>query len=249
MKRIKKLIESLTRRVKYDALGFHKNIAIVGNEKGSSQRLVDSLDDSFNIFSLYTCGFKETNDVYYHRPYTQNSFNESSELQTLLDEFGPKKIGFEAIILTNSINGPPIQNPDDENFFSTSNLKNLYSNISKDLIAIKLAQKHLKPKGTIISLYDINEFSTENSNTYSNISAMAKIHLKFLMSELENMNYENRFYTILLDSEDKIVNADKYYKEINRLIEKSVFNRTGIQHNAFVHVKEESDGKINYYYM
>ena len=248
MKKVKRIAEDLTRRVKYDALGFHKNLLIVGKETGPAQRLVDSLDDSFNIFSAYTSGFKESNDIYYHRPYDGGAFDEDKELQTVSEEFTDKKVQFEAILLTNKISDNNTNSIESERFFDTANLRHLYHSVSKDLIAFKLAQKHLKPKGAVISVYNLNEFATEHKSTFDNVTAMAKMHLKFLLSELEYLNYENRFYTILLDAEDSLQDKDKYHKEVNKLIEKSVFNRTSMPHNSYVHVKQEEGGKINYYY-
>ena len=68
MKRLKKIKDISKKWIKTDVVGHFKNILLVGEKNPVSEMLVDSLDPSFNIFSLYNSRkFGESNDVLYEK--------------------------------------------------------------------------------------------------------------------------------------------------------------------------------------
>ncbi len=53
MKKLKILKNKLELFMKYDVIGSHKNILLVGSKNQVSNDLITSLDSTFNFFSIY----------------------------------------------------------------------------------------------------------------------------------------------------------------------------------------------------
>ena len=250
MKRIKKVIEDVSVKLKYDALGYYKNVAIIGQPNKLTNSLITSFDNSFNLFTLYNTNIEgeEERDLYFDRKYDVSTFNAETELEYLNEQFTEMKFRFDCIILVNDAVEKAKIDISDIALFEQENLKKARDDIEIDLLTYKLTQNHLKPDGAIISLIPEKNFNLDKDFTMNSVNSITKMHLKFLLSELKNLNYENRLYTFILQEEETLKNVEAYNNKLIGAIRNCLFNRKAPAANTFLDYKEEESGKLTFHY-
>ena len=254
MKLVKKGLEYLKMTFRHDVIGFYKNILIVGKQNELSKNLIGSLNNSFNIYSiLNTDPYKEK--LFYEKNFEIENFSEKNYLEELRSEFLEMNVKFDSIIILDEIfdtekkekNNYFEKNFYSEKFFEEENLKKMDLEINKNLIYFKLAQKFLHTNGALVTICNKKNFDNESENLTKNIFLNNHLHFDFINSDQIQENFNNRFYTLILD-DGKLSDKDKYLKDINKVIIKWIFKRGEPDHNSYVFMKQEEKGNINTYY-
>lgn len=256
MKILKKALKYAKMTFRHDVIGFYKNILIVGKKNELSENLINSLNNSFNIYSiLNTESYKEK--LFYERNLEIENFSEKNYLEKIKTDFLKMDVKFDSIIILDEIfeNCEKKKNKENyfeknfenENFFEENNLKKMNLEISKNLIYFKLAQKFLRSSGALFTICNKKNFDSKSENLMKNIFLNNHLHFDFINSEELQESFNNRFYTLILD-DGELFDKEKYIKDINKTIIKWIFNRKEPDHNSYVFMKQEENKTISTYY-